>query len=164
GQRRQARGRVQTRSFRGLHAARARRGARRALVRREPPFERLVVPAERRRARADDLHPRHRADARAAGALSGSAGGRAAARRGPTDSREAAGARIVALMTRRISRRACAFVLAILVAFTLLASAGAGARPSRGGNVGWGGFGNTPDELRHSPLTQINAGNVDRLN
>ena len=25
-------------------------------------------------------------------------------------------------------------------------------------DVGWGGFGNTPDELRHSPLTQIDAG------
>ncbi|HZS24960.1 MAG TPA: PQQ-binding-like beta-propeller repeat protein [Gaiellaceae bacterium] len=30
-------------------------------------------------------------------------------------------------------------------------------------NVGWGGFGNTPDELRHSPLTQITPSNVDQL-
>jgi alcohol dehydrogenase (cytochrome c) len=30
-------------------------------------------------------------------------------------------------------------------------------------NVGWGGFGNTPDENRYSPLTQINTSNVGRL-
>jgi alcohol dehydrogenase (cytochrome c) len=30
-------------------------------------------------------------------------------------------------------------------------------------DVGWGGFGNTPDELRHSPLTQIAPRNVGRL-
>src|ERR1700678_3743467 len=30
-------------------------------------------------------------------------------------------------------------------------------------NVGWGGFGNTPDENRYSPLTQINTGNVSHL-
>ena len=30
-------------------------------------------------------------------------------------------------------------------------------------NVGWGGFGNTPDENRYSPLTQINSGNVSSL-
>jgi alcohol dehydrogenase (cytochrome c) len=32
-----------------------------------------------------------------------------------------------------------------------------------GSNVGWGGFGNTPDENRHSPLTSINTKNVDQL-
>ncbi|MGZ4389914.1 MAG: hypothetical protein ACXVZL_11090, partial [Gaiellaceae bacterium] len=30
-------------------------------------------------------------------------------------------------------------------------------------DVGWGGFGNTPDENRHSPLTQIGTGNVGQL-
>lgn len=39
----------------------------------------------------------------------------------------------------------------------------ASARPAAGLNVGWGGFGNTPDENRHSPLTQITASNVDKL-
>jgi alcohol dehydrogenase (cytochrome c) len=37
------------------------------------------------------------------------------------------------------------------------------ARPDVLANVGWGGFGNTPDELRHSPLTQITPGNVNSL-
>jgi PQQ-dependent dehydrogenase (methanol/ethanol family) len=32
-----------------------------------------------------------------------------------------------------------------------------------GGDVGWRGFGNTPDENRHSPLTQITKSNVDQL-
>ena len=43
----------------------------------------------------------------------------------------------------------------------LLASASArtGAEP----NIGWGGFGNTPDEYRHSPLTQITPENVAQL-
>jgi alcohol dehydrogenase (cytochrome c) len=40
---------------------------------------------------------------------------------------------------------------------------GAEARPDALANVGWGGFGNTSDELRHSPLTQIDPGNVDQL-
>ena len=30
-------------------------------------------------------------------------------------------------------------------------------------DVGWGGFGNTPDENRHSPLTQVDVGNVSKL-
>jgi alcohol dehydrogenase (cytochrome c) len=34
---------------------------------------------------------------------------------------------------------------------------------SASSNVGWGGFGNTPDNLRHSPLTDITPSNVDRL-
>jgi alcohol dehydrogenase (cytochrome c) len=41
--------------------------------------------------------------------------------------------------------------------------ASATARPTAIASVGWGGFGNTPDELRHSPLTQIDPGNVGRL-
>src|SRR3954468_5349254 len=49
-----------------------------------------------------------------------------------------------------------------LAAGTLLGSAAArnSATPA---NVGWGGFGNTPDEIRHSPLTQVTPGNVDQL-
>ena len=43
-----------------------------------------------------------------------------------------------------------------------LVSAAAGTTAS-GSNVGWGGFGNTPDELRHSPLTLIDKRNVSRL-
>jgi alcohol dehydrogenase (cytochrome c) len=43
----------------------------------------------------------------------------------------------------------------------LLASAGA--HTNALANVGWGGFGNTPDENRHSPLTQITTSNVDQL-
>ena len=35
--------------------------------------------------------------------------------------------------------------------------------PQAVANVGWLGFGNTPDELRHSPLTQITPHNVDQL-
>src|SRR5712691_8063902 len=51
-------------------------------------------------------------------------------------------------------------VLAVIVGAMLTsASAGLGA----GGNTGWGGFGNTPDENRHSPLTQITPANVDQL-
>jgi alcohol dehydrogenase (cytochrome c) len=37
------------------------------------------------------------------------------------------------------------------------------ARTSASAGVGWGGFGNTPDELRHSPLTQVSSANVTRL-
>ena len=43
-----------------------------------------------------------------------------------------------------------------------LVSAAAGTTAS-GSNVGWGGFANTPDELRHSPLTLIDKRNVSRL-
>ncbi|HEY1777870.1 MAG TPA: PQQ-binding-like beta-propeller repeat protein [Solirubrobacteraceae bacterium] len=39
----------------------------------------------------------------------------------------------------------------------------AGAQSSSSANVGWGGFGNTPDNNRYSPLTQINPGNVSSL-
>jgi alcohol dehydrogenase (cytochrome c) len=50
----------------------------------------------------------------------------------------------------------------IAAAGALLASAAAGTTSSDA-NVGWGGFGNTPDELRHSPLTLIDKSNVARL-
>ena len=39
----------------------------------------------------------------------------------------------------------------------------AAAQAAAQANVGWGGFGNTPDENRHSPLTLINQGNVSQL-
>ena len=50
---------------------------------------------------------------------------------------------------------------AACVAAVLLTAASA--RPAAGQNVGWGGFGNTPDENRHSPLTEITPANVDKL-
>jgi alcohol dehydrogenase (cytochrome c) len=49
----------------------------------------------------------------------------------------------------------------VAAAGMLLASASA--RLNAALDVGWGGFGNTPDELRHSPLTIIDKGNVDQL-
>jgi PQQ-dependent dehydrogenase (methanol/ethanol family) len=62
---------------------------------------------------------------------------------------------------RRTVPRALLFLVVALAAGTLLGSATA--RTEASGDVGWGGFGNTPDELRHSPLTQITPSNVDRL-
>ncbi len=64
-------------------------------------------------------------------------------------------------MIRRASPRALAAAGVMVAAGMLLASASAGTSVS--GDVGWGGFGNTPDNLRHSSLTQITAGNVDQL-
>jgi len=64
-------------------------------------------------------------------------------------------------MTRRALWRVCAIVVVAGSAGVLLASAGA--RSAAVPNVGWGGFGNTPDENRHSPLTTITSGNVDQL-
>ena len=57
-------------------------------------------------------------------------------------------------------------VAAMVVAAIGLAGLGlgtAGAQSSSNANVGWGGFGNTPDENRYSPLTQIDPGNVSSL-
>jgi alcohol dehydrogenase (cytochrome c) len=65
-------------------------------------------------------------------------------------------------VTVRKLLRAFFLVGAALALATVLASAAAGDRAATA-NVGWGGFGNTPDELRHSPLTQITPGNVDQL-
>jgi PQQ-dependent dehydrogenase (methanol/ethanol family) len=64
-------------------------------------------------------------------------------------------------VTLRKPSRAIFLLVAALAAGTLLGSAAA--RDSATADVGWGGFGNTPDELRHSPLTQINPVNVDQL-
>jgi alcohol dehydrogenase (cytochrome c) len=46
---------------------------------------------------------------------------------------------------------------------TAMAASSPKASPQTLANVGWGGFGNTPDENRYSPLTQINSGNVSGL-
>ncbi len=54
--------------------------------------------------------------------------------------------------------RGLAVVSAVLLVL-IAPSAGAGA----GGDVGWLGFGNTPDENRYSPLTQIDQGNISQL-
>ncbi len=52
-------------------------------------------------------------------------------------------------------------LLAVALACALLPSAAA--RSAAGANVGWLGFGNTPDENRHSPLTDISTQNVKQL-
>jgi len=64
-------------------------------------------------------------------------------------------------MTRRALPRVGAVLVAAAASGVLLASAGA--RNGASLDVGWGGFGNTPDENRHSPLTQVDAGNVAQL-
>jgi alcohol dehydrogenase (cytochrome c) len=60
-------------------------------------------------------------------------------------------------------RRAAAFLVAGALGLAALGFGTAGASTSANANVGWGGFGNTPDQNRYSPLTQINAGNVSSL-
>jgi alcohol dehydrogenase (cytochrome c) len=64
-------------------------------------------------------------------------------------------------MSRKLLRTSV-LIAAALAAATLLGSAAAQDTASLA-NVGWSGFGNTPDELRHSPLTQITPDNVDQL-
>jgi len=64
-------------------------------------------------------------------------------------------------MMRRALHRALAAAVVVTAAGVLLASASA--RSGASLDVGWGGFGNTPDNLRHSPLTQITPSNVDQL-
>jgi PQQ-dependent dehydrogenase (methanol/ethanol family) len=63
------------------------------------------------------------------------------------------------------SRRTLGTVLVLLLATTaactLLTSAAA--RTSAGNDIGWLGFGNTPDENRHTTLTQITKANVATL-
>jgi len=56
-----------------------------------------------------------------------------------------------------------AFLLLAVVVGSGLLLGSASARDAAPADVGWGGFGNTPDELRHSPLTDITPGNVDQL-
>jgi alcohol dehydrogenase (cytochrome c) len=64
-------------------------------------------------------------------------------------------------MILRALPRALAAAGVAVAAGMLLASAQA--RISASADVGWGGFGNTPDELRHSQLTQITTGNVAQV-
>ncbi len=52
-------------------------------------------------------------------------------------------------------------VVVAVAACAMLPSASA--RSAAAPNVGWLGFGNTPDENRHSPLTEINKQNVKQL-
>ena len=61
----------------------------------------------------------------------------------------------------RTSRALGPLTVALISTFTLV-FAGAGTSAS-GPNVGWGGFGNTPNENRHSPLTLIDKSNVAGL-
>jgi alcohol dehydrogenase (cytochrome c) len=63
-------------------------------------------------------------------------------------------------MTRGfLSSKVLGPLMIVLLAAGALVAAGAGvSAPSD--NVGWGGFGNTPNELRHSPLTLIDKSNV----
>jgi alcohol dehydrogenase (cytochrome c) len=78
--------------------------------------------------------------------------------------REATSA-IVGVMSLSVSRstrvRALPPIVAALALGLFVGSATA--RPDAVANVGWGGFGNTPDEVRHSPLTQIDPANVAQL-
>src|SRR3954470_4437855 len=66
-------------------------------------------------------------------------------------------------VTRRTWLRALAPALVVAGLASGLFVTAATARPDALANVGWGGFGNTPNELRHSPLTQITPGNVNLL-
>jgi alcohol dehydrogenase (cytochrome c) len=63
-------------------------------------------------------------------------------------------------MTRGVLWWAGALSIATLASGVLLG--GAAAR-STANDIGWGGFGNTPDQNRHSPLTDIGPGNVAQL-
>ena len=68
------------------------------------------------------------------------------------------------MRSRRPRRLAAAVVLALLLAAPVVSSAVAGPAGNASlANVGWGGFGNTPDENRYSPLTQIDPSNVSQL-
>ena len=62
---------------------------------------------------------------------------------------------------QRLAPSIATVLLTAAAACTLLTSASA--RHGAGANVGWLGFGNTPDELRHSPLTEITKDNVSKL-
>jgi PQQ-dependent dehydrogenase (methanol/ethanol family) len=64
-------------------------------------------------------------------------------------------------VTRRLPYLSLGLFAVAVTAFASLPSASA--RSTAGTNVGWLGFGNTPDENRHSPLTQISKQNVKQL-
>ena len=63
-------------------------------------------------------------------------------------------------MTRvlRSSKALVPLVLGVLIGVALTSATAA--TTASGPNVGWGGFGNTPNENRHSPLTLIDKSNV----
>jgi len=67
----------------------------------------------------------------------------------------------VHVISRRALGPAVAFTVVAAAACTLLTSAAA--RSTAGADVGWLGFGNTPDENRHTTLTQITKANVATL-
>ena len=58
---------------------------------------------------------------------------------------------------------ACAVSVAPSSALAKRAHASAAQASASQANVGWGSFGNTPDQNRHSPLTLINQSNVSTL-
>jgi len=61
-------------------------------------------------------------------------------------------------------RRIAPFLASACVAALLLAAGGGATRGSAlAGDVNWSGFGNTPNQNRYSPLTQITPGNASRL-
>jgi PQQ-dependent dehydrogenase (methanol/ethanol family) len=63
-----------------------------------------------------------------------------------------------------VSRRwALGRVVGIAAALALILLDGASARPTAGTSVNWVDFGNTPNENRYSPLTQITPDNVTQL-
>jgi len=55
------------------------------------------------------------------------------------------------------------FVVAALAVGFVMSSGASGHRAADPQNADWGGFGNTPDQNRFSPLTQITPSNVDEL-
>jgi alcohol dehydrogenase (cytochrome c) len=61
----------------------------------------------------------------------------------------------------RSSKALVMLVMAVFVGVALTSATAA--TNASGPNEGWGGFGNTPNELRHSPLTIINKSNVANL-
>ena len=66
-------------------------------------------------------------------------------------------------MPRWLRRRGSVAGLSSLLAVVCVVLVSAAASLGAQGDVGWGGFGNTPDEIRHSPLKQITKSNVDEL-
>src|SRR5581483_1652343 len=151
-----ARGRLPPRSGRRGRPPRPGGGGRRPRLRGERARRGEGLPPVTRRHRPDRRRSRDPAAAAAPGSVR-----RAGGARPPARGRRSEGSTIDGAMSRRALPRAAVAAAVVVAAGALLASAGArtGAQP----NVGWGGFGNTPDELRHSPLTEITTKNVSRL-
>lgn len=66
-------------------------------------------------------------------------------------------------MARRRRSRGSVAGLSSLLAVACVVLVSAATSLGAEGDVGWRGFGNTPDEIRHSPLKQITKSNVDEL-